>query len=64
MVSIKWCFNQEKGFELISPNQNMSQSYMGMAQESVEILEKVNESHMWTATITYYIFYYSLSMLL
>lgn len=46
--------------ELIEPNENMSQSYLKMAEESIQILTGVEKSRIWTATTTYYIFYYSL----
>ena len=64
MVSIRWCLKQEKGLELIEPNKNMSDSYLNMADESVEILQNVEKSKIWTATTTYYIFYYSLYSLM
>jgi len=64
MVSIKWCLNQKHGLELIEPNDNMSDSYIKMADESIKILDKVIESDIWTATTSYYIFYYSLYSLM
>ena len=64
MVSLKWCLSKEKGIELIESNENMSRSYIGMAGESVKIIENVNESNIWTAATTYYIFYYSLYALM
>lgn len=60
MVSLRWCLSKENGLELVEPNENMSQSYLGMAKESLNIIDKVKESNIWTATTTYYIFYYSL----
>ena len=56
MVSIKWCLNQKHGLELIEPNDNMSDSYIKMADESIKVLDKVTESDIWTATTSYYIF--------
>ena len=64
MVSIKWCLNQKLGLELIDPNPNMSESYLKMAEESLSILNNVEKSKIWTATTSYYIFYYSLYALM
>jgi len=64
MVSIKWCIKKKNGLELIEPNKNMSDSYLRMAEESIEVLQIVNKSNIWTATSSYYIFYYSLYALM
>ena len=60
MVSVKWCLKQRRGMDLIEPNRNMSGSYISMAQESVNILDGIKASQIWTATAAYYVFYYSL----
>jgi len=54
MVTIKWCLNKKDGLELIEPNNNMSDSYLKMAEESIKVLANVKESKIWTATTTYY----------
>lgn len=64
MVSINWCLDQKKGIKISSPNENMSESYIKMAEESIGILRKVEDSKIWTATTAYYIFYYSLYSLM
>jgi len=64
MVSIEWCFKQRNGLEIIKPNKNMSESYLKMAEESINVLSKVGESNIWTATTSYYIYYYSLYALM
>lgn len=64
MVSIEWCLNQKNGLEIIEPNINMSDSYLKMAEESINISKGVEKSKIWTATTTYYIFYYSLYSLM
>ena len=64
MVSIDWCLKQEKGLRKITPNENMSKSYIKMAEESITALNKVGESRIWTATAAYYVFYYSLYSLM
>lgn len=38
MVSIKWCLKQKNGLEIIKPNSNMSDSYIKMAEESINVL--------------------------
>jgi len=60
MISIKWCMKQKKGIKLVEPNDNMSSSYIKMAEESISVLDNVQKSNIWTATTSYYIFYYSL----
>lgn len=64
MVSIKWCLQQKDGLEFIEPNANMSKSYLEMAEESIDAIKGVEGSKIWTATMTYYIFYYSLYSLM
>lgn len=64
MVSIKWCLKQKDGLEFISPNSIMADSYIKMAEESINILKGVEPSKIWTAATTYYIFYYSLYSLM
>ena len=60
MVSVKWCLKQKGGIELIEENHNMAESYIKMAEESINALSRVKQSRIWTATTAYYIFYYSL----
>lgn len=60
MVSIRWCLNIKNGIELIEPNDNMSDSYLKMAEESLQIIRKIDESKLWTASASYYVMYYSL----
>jgi hypothetical protein len=38
MVSIEWCLKQRNGLEIIKPNKNMSESYLKMAEESINVL--------------------------
>lgn len=63
MVSIKWCLKQKQGIKLIEPNINMSDSYLIMAEESIKELQQI-KTKIWTATTSYYIFYYSLYALM
>ena len=64
MVSVKWCLKQKDGLVLIMPNNAMADSYIKMAEESISVLKGVEASKIWTATTTYYIFYYSLYSLM
>ncbi|MBI2550020.1 hypothetical protein HYV83_02465 [Candidatus Woesearchaeota archaeon] len=51
--------------ELVEPNDNMSDSYLSMAEESIAVLQTVrNSSNIWTAATSYYICYYSLYSLM
>jgi len=63
MVTIDWCKKTKNGLLLIEPNSNMSRSYLGMAEDSIKSLTSI-ESKIWIATISYYIFYYSLYALM
>jgi len=60
MVSIKWCLKQKNGLEVIEPNSIIADSYLKMAEESLNVLPNMIISKIWTVTATYYIFYYSL----
>lgn len=64
MVSIDWCKKQKRGIEIIEPNPNMADSYIKMAEESIEALNAVKKSKMWTAVTSYYVFYQSLYALM
>lgn len=64
MVSVKWCLRQKNGIEVMEPNENMSRSYLAMAEESIKVIDKMEQSRIWTATAAYYIFYYSLYALM
>jgi uncharacterized protein (UPF0332 family) len=60
MVSINWCFNYKNGLEIVEPSENMSISYMKMAEESMAMIKKNEESRIWTASTSYYTMYYCL----
>lgn len=64
MVSIRWCLRSDKGLRLMEPSSAMSDSYLKMAEESIAVLQGIEKSRIWTATATYYIFYYSLYSLM
>lgn len=61
MVSIKWCLKARNGIQFVQPNKNMSDSYLKMAEESLNVINKVkNYSKIWLATTCYYTLYYCL----
>ncbi len=60
MVTIKWCLKNKNGIELIEPNENMANSYLKMAEESLEMVPKTKESKIWSASTAYYTLYYSI----
>jgi len=64
MVSVKWCLKQKNGLELIESNATMADSYLNMAEKTLPVQQAVLSSDIWTATTTYYIFYYSLYALM
>jgi len=64
MVSINWCLKVKNGIELINPNKNMSDSYMKMAEESLQVIKKVEDSNLWIASTSYYTMYYCLYSLM
>jgi len=64
MASLNWCLQHKDGLRLIEPNQNMSDAYLGMAEDSIMALKNVGKSKIWAATMSYYIFYYSLYSLM
>ncbi|MBI4155277.1 hypothetical protein HY498_04290 [Candidatus Woesearchaeota archaeon] len=63
MVSIKWCLKQKLGIRILEPNTNICNSYLMMAEESIEELERI-KTKIWIATASYYTFYYSLYALI
>lgn len=60
MASIEWCFNVKNGLDIVEPNENMSVSYLSMAEESMFMIKKNEESRIWTASTSYYTMYYCL----
>ena len=64
MVDLKWCLKLNKGIDIVEPSQNMCNSYLSMAEESLYMIEKNAESRIWTASTSYYTMYYSLYALM
>ena len=64
MVTVRWCLQKNGGLELVEPNGTMADSYIKMAEESIDALKNLEKSRLWTAVTAYYIFYYSLYSLM
>jgi len=64
MVGINWCLKIKRGLRLVNPNINMSDSYMKMAEESLKIIRKTEDSRLWLASTSYYTAYYALYSLM
>ena len=64
MVTVRWCLQKNGGLELVEPNSTMAGSYIKMAEESIDALQNLEKSRLWTAVTAYYIFYYSLYSLM
>lgn len=60
MVSIRWCRKQMKGLKVITPSTKMSDSYLRMAESTLNSLKTGELSRIWAAAKIYYAFYYSL----
>ena len=65
MVTIKWCFKQKKGFELVEPNENMSKGYMKLADSSLGTMNRERgKNDVFSISAGYYAMYYSLYSIL
>lgn len=62
MVSIAWCLKQKDGIELIGPSDNLYDSYLKEATETLEQL--LNTKGKWQVIMAYYACYNALYALL
>lgn len=46
MVSIKWCFRQRKGIKIIEPNENISKSYLEMADNAIGTMNRERDKNL------------------
>lgn len=61
MVSLLWCFRQNKGIEFVNPNLNMSKSYIKMAENSLGTMNRENgKNNSFSIVAGYYAMYSSL----
>ena len=58
MVSIKWCLEQHRGIELVEPNEDISQSYLSDADDSIEAMHR--NTGKWKIVTGYYACYNAL----
>jgi hypothetical protein len=49
MVDLAWCKKQNKGVELVKPNENISKSYLEMAEKTMSELVAV-KTNIWKPT--------------
>ena len=63
MDRIKWCIRVRNGIELIDPNGNLAEAYLGKAEDSLETMRLV-ESRDWKISAAYYTMYFSLYAIL
>jgi len=62
MNKIKWCMEQNKGIELVEPNNNLSDAYIKDADDSLNSMQTAKG--MWRTVMAYYACYFSLYSLL
>ncbi len=61
MVSLKWCCKQKDGLRIIEPNDNLSDSYMKMAENALGTMNRERNYNLTFAiSACYYSMYYSL----
>jgi uncharacterized protein (UPF0332 family) len=56
MDDIKWCLKQNKGIELVEPNENLGNAYLLKAEEALDTLNSV-KSKSWQLIAAYYTIY-------
>ena len=61
MVTISWCKKQNKGIELIEPNDNLCDAYI---KEANDTLKEIQEGAKWSTIMGYYACYNALYALL
>ncbi len=61
MVSTNWCLKQKKGIKLIDPNENISESYIKLAENSIGTMNREKDKNMvFSVSAGYYSMYYSI----
>jgi uncharacterized protein (UPF0332 family) len=60
-VSINWCCKQKDGIKLVDPNDNLTQGYLKMAENSLGTMNRERKYNlMFAISACYYSMYYSL----
>ncbi|MBU1622097.1 MAG: hypothetical protein ABIH82_00400 [Candidatus Woesearchaeota archaeon] len=62
MNKIKWCLKQNKGIELVEPNENLCDQYFIEAEKTLQLLE--GRDNKWEVIMAYYACYHALYALL
>ncbi len=61
MATINWCYRQSKGLRLIESNENVSESYLKLAESSIGTMNRErNKNDVFSISAGYYSMYYSL----
>lgn len=61
MISLKWCYKQKDGIKLIDPNDNLANSYLKMAEDSLGTMNRERKYNLrFAISACYYSMYYSL----
>lgn len=65
MVSIKWCCKQKEGLKLTNPSENLSASYIKMAENALGTMNRERNYNLaFSISACYYSMYYSLYSIL
>jgi uncharacterized protein (UPF0332 family) len=65
MVSINWCLKQKSGIKIVEPNENISESYIKMAEDSIGTMNREKDKNIiFSVSAGYYSMYYSLYSIL
>jgi len=62
MDKVSWCLKQNKGIELVEPNDNLSDQYFNEAENTLQLLE--GRDNKWEVIMAYYASYHALYGLL
>ena len=58
MVSIRWCYKKKEGIKLIDPNDNLSNSYLKMAENALGTMNRERPHNlMFAISACYYSMY-------
>lgn len=60
---IRWCFEQ-KGIELIEPNENLMEGYFKKAENALKAMKREKGNPEWEISAAYYSMYFSVYAIL
>lgn len=61
MVSLKWCFKQERGIKIVEPSKRLALSYLKMSENSLGTMNREKDkNNVFSISAGYYSIYYSL----